>query len=279
VDPDTAESLLRGDRRHATVPDALVHLRAAATAPARIHELAGEETAVAAFRQSIRTPAHPPGRRTLLAGLLAVKIAAALTLTTVGGAALAATSGLTDFPGTSGFGPRPTAPTSIASPAPSATGVITSPSATTPRTPPAPPAASGDPSLEHLCRTFLADAQNKQAESVQRILDSQTFTALIAAAGGRTGVWPYCSRLLGKPAGSAARPTPTASQESEQFRNHNYPSYPGYPQYSGYPQYPGQKQPAQSDQNKSGTETADRDPSPRPGSRSAQPSSLPVGRR
>jgi hypothetical protein len=263
VDPDTAGSLLRGDRHHTTAPDTLVHLCAAATAPARVHELVGEETAVAAFRQSIRTPTHPPGRRTLLARLLAVKIAAALTLTTVGGAALAATNGLADFPGTSGFGPRAVAPTFIASPAPSATGVITRPSATTPRTP---PAASADPSLEHLCRTFLTDAQNKQAESVQRILDSQTFTALIAAAGGRTGVWPYCSRLLGKPAGSAARPTPTASQESEQFRNHNYPSYPGYPQY------PGQKQPEQSGQNKSGTETADRDrPPPPPGTGGAPP--------
>ncbi|HEV7897756.1 MAG TPA: hypothetical protein VGP31_07945 [Planosporangium sp.] len=278
MDRDIAESLLRGDYHHARTPGALVHLLAAATAPARNSELAGEEPAVAAFRQPHRAPMHAPGRRTLLARLLTVKITAAFALTAAGGAALAAAGNLHKLPGASGFSPRPAAPTSAAPSTPAMTARSTgSPAVVAPPRRPSPsPTESGHPPLDNLCRILVADARNKST-GVHMGLDSSAFAALMAMAGGKASVWSYCIRLLTTDA--TAGPGAQYPPYGDPNRNRNYPTYPGYP---GYPTYPGYPQPPQyPDQNQGGQngqaapQTADRDPSsPRPGSRSAQTSSL-----
>jgi hypothetical protein len=272
LDRGTAESLLRGDRHHAAAPHALAHLLTAATAPARGYELVGEEAAVAAFRQFGRAPVHASGRRKLLTRLLTVKITAAFALTAVGGAALATAADLTKLPGTSGFGPRPAVPTAAPAPAPTPTPRSTGAPASSPRTPSAPPTPSARPSPENLCRILVADPRNKQAANEIQGLDSQALAALIALAGGKVaGVWSYCSRLL-SPAGAASngpRSTGVPGQPWDQYRNFTTGPYDWRSYYPQPPQDRGQNQNGQS-----GTQTADRDNSPRPGSRSARTSSL-----
>jgi hypothetical protein len=72
-------------------------------------------------------------------------------------------------------------------------------------------------------------------------LDNSAFATLVALAGGKTGVWSYCSRLLAAAVPGMPYPTPGASQWWDQYRN--YSSYPGYPT-----QYPGQNRGGQNSQ-------------------------------
>ncbi|MGC9671261.1 hypothetical protein ACNTMW_32540 [Planosporangium sp. 12N6] len=235
VDRGTAESLLHGDRCPGA-PEPLVHLLAAATAPGGRSELAGEEAAVAAFRQSHRPPVHAPGRRALLAGVLTVKLTAAFTLTAVGGAALAA-GGLHRLHGTSRFGARPAAPVAT-TPAPATTGRVTVvPTAPAPsRSAQRPAVATSAPPVDNLCRILIADLRNRTA-GTHVGLDGSAFASLVAAAGSYAGVWSYCSRLL-----TPAMPVPTPAAEwwTPQRTRSGYPSPdsggptpPGSP-----PQYP-----------------------------------------
>ncbi|GIE64802.1 hypothetical protein [Actinoplanes palleronii] len=91
MDRRTAENLLRGAPGHP-----VSGLLAAATAPATAGELAGEAAAMAAFRAAAQSPGPVPRRRrSFLAKLLTVKMAAVVfaTSATVGGVALAANTG------------------------------------------------------------------------------------------------------------------------------------------------------------------------------------------
>jgi hypothetical protein len=248
LDPGIAESLLRGDRHQVAALDALDHLLTAAIAPARAYELVGEETAVAAFRQSRGALVQAPGRRRLLARLLTVKITAAFALTAVGGATIATAGGLTKLPGTSGFGPRPNVPATAPSPTPTRATPSPGAPASSARTPWAPPAPSAHPSPENLCRIFIADPRNKQTGNEIQGLDSEALAALIALAGGKVGeVWSYCSHLLNPADGGTApaRPQSTAGtgQPWNQYRNYNTTDpYDWRSYYPQSPQYPGQHQ-------------------------------------
>ena len=77
-------------------PPDLARLVAAAQAPASSGELAGEDAAVAAFRQARTDSAHPV-RRTL-ARVLAVKVAAGVAILAAGGYAVAAATGAVPAP-------------------------------------------------------------------------------------------------------------------------------------------------------------------------------------
>jgi hypothetical protein len=183
MDRVTAERLLSGGPCHAAGTEPLVRLLAAAAAPARPHELAGEDAAVAAFRQRPAS-ARKPGRRAMLAKLLTVKVTAAFAATAVGGVAVAAAAGgLPDLGGRSWISARP-GPVPDRSPA----------------TRPAPQRAGGAaaspsarPELVELCKKL---ASRKDPE---KVVDTPPFAPLLTAAGGKDRVAPYCDQLLRVP--------------------------------------------------------------------------------
>lgn len=103
---DTVEQLLNEvPGAEPAEADALMALFATVAGPVRSGELAGEAAAAAAFRAALRPPAPATGgakMRRSRAALLSVKTAAAaLALTSMGGVALAATTGVLPTPLTS----------------------------------------------------------------------------------------------------------------------------------------------------------------------------------
>ncbi len=121
MDRKTAEELLRGAR---PVGDPLSAVLAAAKAPATAGELSGEADALAAFRAAAHSPAVvPQRRRSMVAKLLTLKVAAAAfaCTATVGGVALAASTGALPNPISSNspsHKPSHSAPASHTPPAP-----------------------------------------------------------------------------------------------------------------------------------------------------------------
>jgi hypothetical protein len=212
LDPGTADRLLCGESVGAEHRVLATVLSAAATGgqPAELH---GRPAAMAAFRAAATMPVTPQERpstvRSALVKLLTVKTAllTALVLGT-GGVALAAGTGMFSRPPTSHVGSQPAAPTVATStpdaPAPAPPNPSTSPTpATHPpsarRTPQVPPATgSTSPSLVTLCRAYLAmvDPSTRTGDdgdidfSAGR--DSPALQTLIAAAGSRAAVGPFC---------------------------------------------------------------------------------------
>jgi hypothetical protein len=220
VERDAVESLLNGDVRQPIERDVLLRLLSAATAPARPHELAGEDAAVLAFRQPTTTPLRRPGRRAFLTKLLTVKVAAAFAVTALGGATVAAATGaLPRIPGTAGFDARP------ATPAPPA-GTSHKPGdkgAGGPAAPTTAPSASTATSLTDLCRVFVTDVESKppkdREKTKQQDLKDPIFAPLVTAAGGKGKAMPYCERLLKTPGvGDTAPPgvSPTPRPDNGQ---------------------------------------------------------------
>jgi hypothetical protein len=177
-------------------PSDLAPLVAAVRAPASPGELAGEETAVAAFLQARAEPAHPV-RRTL-ARALAVKVAVGVAVLTAGGYAVAAASGAVPAPP---FVPEraPVATTPAKHPGGNRTAVPQQP---------LPVASLGTPhrsatSYAGLCRSYFNGPPRR---------DTPPMRDLIAAAGGVDRVPAFCAAAgvpaAGAPAssGSAAAP-------------------------------------------------------------------------
>jgi hypothetical protein len=188
---EAAERLLSGDL---TPPpdgtDRLAALLAAASAPGRPDELAGEAAAMAAFR------AHPPTiRRWSLRRALTIKVAAAV-------AVMVAAGGVAVASGT-GFLPIPFIP-GKAGPVPSGTDGPAGRSPGQGRT--ASPAPSpADPALPGLC----ADFQKKTSDEKQKELKGKHFEQLVKAAGGPEHVEGFCAQVL------AATPNPGKGKSGE----------------------------------------------------------------
>ncbi|MGW3044816.1 hypothetical protein ACWC9T_33330 [Kitasatospora sp. NPDC001159] len=246
IDRDTAEQLLggavggpsAGQDASLTGPDGPGHVArvlAAAAAPATAAELAGEEAALAAFREASLTPdpvVTPIRRRSMATAALtrafSTKAAAAvLGATALCGVAVAAGTGnLQSALGGGGPEPERTPPAASgvfgsssdtdrtpglhpggASPS---TGSVR-PSGTTaqsagPTTAPTPPAnghggQAATPTLVALCRVF-ADRTAKGDRPGQLVADPQ-FALLVAAAGSADVVVDYCGEALGKPGGDS----------------------------------------------------------------------------
>ncbi|MEU7933783.1 hypothetical protein [Micromonospora echinofusca] len=214
------------------VSEPLSRLLAAAAAPARPGELAGEEAAVAAFRAARAAgPATggvpAPRRRRFTAG--AVAWGAGIAVTATAGAAFAAV--------TLDRADDPAPPRQPATPAPTtASPTISTPqrdgptAATgggdptgTPAATTAPPAsgvpgpgstrgaAPGTPEppteqLRGLCRAYLA----KNPAQRERALDTPAFAGLVAAAGGPGQVEGFCGDLV--PEAAAESPEPATKQ-------------------------------------------------------------------
>jgi hypothetical protein len=181
-----------GDPRHSN--DLLAVLLAQAAAPVKAAELAGEEAAVAAFRDARSAGASGaarPGTAVPRWMHRSVQLAAvAVTATAAGGIALAA-----------GTGPR------SPDPAPTSPGASASPSrpAGTPsggrgQVAGRPPAGGAEPSTVGLCRAYRAGA----GDAPGRALDNPAFAALIEAAGGRDKVPGYCAAVLTPRPGTGA---------------------------------------------------------------------------
>jgi hypothetical protein len=198
IDRRTAEQLLRNAPGRLPVAgrDRLSDLLAAAGAPARDQELAGEQAAMAAFRDARLATApqrwRPRMLKAALANLLAVKIAG-VTVLAAGGIALAAAAGT--LPGQQREEPT----------MPAGTNVVSTTSATTtapkPKGPEQKPdnSASPSPSLKGLCQAYTAGAGSEHGKSH----DNPAFSALITAAGGAERVPGFCADLLGEKPGKS----------------------------------------------------------------------------
>jgi len=201
---EAAERLLSGDL---TPPpegaETLAALLAAATAPARPDELAGEAAAMAAFR------ANPPAvRRWSLRRVLTIKVAALMTATVAaGGVALASSTGLL---------PNPFQPTPGSSQSPSG------PSSPKDRSPapglsPDGPGHSGQAeAMRGLCHSYQAKPANERGKALR----TPAFAALVSEAGGPEHVDAYCTQLL-------ASPAPEKSKDKDGGPNKPPPSPPG----------------------------------------------------
>ncbi|GAA3435094.1 hypothetical protein [Kutzneria kofuensis] len=232
LDRRTTEQMLNGAPVVGARP--LTDLLAAAAAPARDGELAGEQAAVAAFRAARLEPASPSRRpsilKTLLARLRTARIAAvaAAVAVVVGGVATAAATGYLPTPLS---GNPPVAPAHSGTPSTS-----TNPSSTDPLTgaggsgdhgsSPSPQAPSPAPSLAGLCNAYTAGAGSEHGKA----LDSPGFTALVTEAGGRDKVDAYCAELLASkrgPAGGTTTVVPPATTDGNhgaQGHNGNGPA-------------------------------------------------------
>lgn len=170
--------------------DALGSLLSAAAAPASDRELAGEAKAVLAFRSAHLGPAPRPRRSSMSATkLLAAKAVLAALGVTGGGVALAAATGhlpanLTGTP-------------AAASSAASSAGASARPSGTA--DPKSHPSASPSPNLRGLCQAYTAQVGNNPGKA----LSNPAFTALITAAGGKSGVASFCAKTLAAAPGNA----------------------------------------------------------------------------
>jgi hypothetical protein len=193
----TAERLLRGASGHEQVTghDRLTDLLAAAAAPARDRELAGEQAAVAAFRDARLAPAlqrrRPWMLKTALANLLSVKIAAVATAA-AGGIALAAAAGT--LPGQHREEPVSPAGTSVVATTTTTTAAKQDKQDKKPEN-----SASPSPSLKGLCQAYTAGAGSEHGKAHE----NPAFSALIAAAGGADRVPAFCADLLGDKPGKS----------------------------------------------------------------------------
>ncbi|HEV2088670.1 MAG TPA: hypothetical protein VGR21_10190 [Cryptosporangiaceae bacterium] len=209
LDRATAEQLLRGDPADAGVDaERLQLLLSAAAGPPRHHELAGERTAVAAFRRAQVSPSVATHRRprTLFGRLVRVKLAAAAAVAAMGGVAFAASTGALPGPvqdAAHGVFGAPSAHSGAAASPAASPRVSALPSPVSPsRKPSVAPPPAPSPSLVGLCRAYQARPEAAQSKA----LDQPAFAALVAAAKGKEHVADYCTALLASPKAPPGKP-------------------------------------------------------------------------
>lgn len=186
LDRGTVEQLLRGEPTGLLAgwpagPEELTGLLAAAAAPARRHELAGEQEARVAFRAARLNPTAQPRRcpmiTTSLARLLTLKAAAAAAAAfAAGGIALAAGTG--HLPIHSGAPAAHTSTLAKGTPSPTAHHPVHT--------------AMPSTAFYGLCRAYTARVSTSPGKALQ----NPAFTALIAAAGGTANVNAFCAAIL-----------------------------------------------------------------------------------
>lgn len=241
IDPISAEHLIRGARSGSAEDlDPLAGLLAAAAAPAREEELAGEDTAVAAFRDARRALAPQPRRRFMLKSVLVkASLVAAVAAVGSGGVALAASAGhlpgtnSSEHPATAQNSHRPadaTASRHASRPAASnaSTHGVTNSHA-------ADPSATPSPNLRGLCTAFQAHA----ADNPGKALENPAYKALIERAGGKNKVASFCAKLLDTPAGkSSTHRSDASTHASTHAPSHAPSSRPTTPRPTHSPSHP-----------------------------------------
>ena len=209
LDRATAERLLSGGPTVASHgQDPLAHLLAAAAAPGRNHELAGEQVALAAFRTAHRVPPTQLRSHSMiksaLGKILTTKAAAVVAATTIGGVAVAAGTGTLTASHdreTSSQSQSEATETGHATGKPATAGAGSHAS------------AAPSPSMVGLCRAYAAGV----AASHGKAMDNPAFTALVTAAGGKDKVSGWCTTLLAK---QAAHPAQSPSQAASASTGH-----------------------------------------------------------
>jgi hypothetical protein len=220
---NAAEQLLGGPAGPGAGPEQLARVLAAAAAPGRESELAGEEAAVAAFRAHHLVPVTASRRgqmiKSPLAKLLTAKVlAVCVAVFATGGVALAASDGAlssSQTPRGHGGVSRPASPGGIA-PQPTA--------AASPSSSPVVPGSARD-----LCRALAGRVdpaggaasvgrleQGLASPELSQVLSSPLFSSLVSTAQGGANVPDYCGLLLGlpklpDPGGLAQLPAPVLS--------------------------------------------------------------------
>jgi hypothetical protein len=246
ISRNMAEQLLEGHAGPDSAPNwpepsataPLTRVLAAAAAPARDRELAGEQMAVAAFEANHLVPVVTPQKehKSMLAKLLTVKVLfSSLAACATGGVALAASTGaLTGTPTphatasasqsvTAGTQPAPSStPSGSSSPQPSASASspLRVPGGSTGTQPAASPSASASPTAQSLpqtasalCNALVGDvipvsggtlSQSGQVQALSSsrlpgLLKKPEFAPLISTAQSATAVPDYCALLLDLP--------------------------------------------------------------------------------
>ncbi len=212
MDAATAERLVSGTRG----PRDVAAVLAAASAPGRPAELAGEARALAAFRVAQRGPAGARvrrPRRPAWARLAAVKIAAVGLAIAASGVALAAGTGVIPTPLHRGAAPAPGV-ASTNQPSPRGGGPVATPGAT----PSLPQVA-----LIGLCHAYLAHV----AAQPGKVWPDPNLATLVAAARPGT-VQEYCTAITQSagPGGSGAHPTGPPSPHPTSTRAHTPTTHP-----------------------------------------------------
>ncbi|MFC4017022.1 hypothetical protein ACFOW4_03555 [Micromonospora sp. GCM10011542] len=210
----------------------LARLLAAAAAPAKPGELAGEQAALAAFRAARADPAPASARRPHRRRLTTAAIAwlTALAASATAGVAFAAVSlnRPADPPAPARTSVAPTPTDRTAGPSGSGDGTPSgegTPSGTDPSRsagsasagPSTSPGSGDDPApagqLTGLCGAWLA----KTPDQRDKALGTPAFARLVSAAGSAGDVEAYCRRLVPEAKPTASPPTgarPTASPPS-----------------------------------------------------------------
>ncbi|HET8659908.1 MAG TPA: hypothetical protein VFM55_13025 [Micromonosporaceae bacterium] len=175
IDRETAEQLLHGDPGALHEVGPLAAPLAAARAAASPDELVGEQMALAAFRAAQLVPVPLPRRSSMLkiamAKVLTAKAAAVLAGLSLGGVAVATTTGAIPTP----FDNKPDAPAPAASPAHSNGSDGAHPS----------------PSLVGLCRAYAAGATDNPGKAAE----NPAFAALVSAAKGAENIEEFCETV------------------------------------------------------------------------------------
>jgi hypothetical protein len=238
IDRRTAEQLLSGapHPEYAAGSDPLSDLLAAAAAPAREGELAGEQLALAAFRDARLADAPQPRRESMLAKVLTVKVAViAATVVAAGGVAVAAVTN--NLPGQNGDPGRVSATSSVESTSEQSHGPDKSGEHGKPTDKDKPKGnenkpegkdnngngdASPSPSLVGLCNAYTSGQKSEHGKA----LENPAFSALITAAGGKENVDKFCADLLavakpGQPEDKPTKDHPTGNDKNNGNGNSN----------------------------------------------------------
>ncbi|NBH02576.1 hypothetical protein [Amycolatopsis sp. SID8362] len=220
LDRRTAEHLL--DDAPATGRHALTDLLAAAAAPARDGELAGEHAALTAFRDARLAPIpqlrRPSMIKSLLAKLLTAKVAAlvAAGAVTATGVVAAAATGVLPSP-LHGNSPAGSSVSDTPASAPSDSHL---PSTDKSRAHDA-SSASPSPSPVGLCHAYTSGAGAEHGKA----LENPAFSFLITTAGGREKVDAYCTQLLADQPGHPDVAV-TGTSSADHGRDHDGQSHP-----------------------------------------------------
>jgi hypothetical protein len=210
IDLETAEQLFAGDPSTRRAHPRLDAVLTAASAPARVRELAGEDAALAAFTAARLASPHHPRRiemlKTTLAKLLTVKVAAiCVALGGAGGVALAAGTGALPGP--------------LHKPAAQASGDASYPAKPSPSGQPSARPGNGSPAdLFDLCRRYSSRA----GDGRRHALDEPEFGNLVSQAGrkDRDRVDHFCvdlrkPRASGSPSSSGKPPARSSSRPDD----------------------------------------------------------------
>jgi len=218
VDRHAAEQLLAGAPVAIDAAGQLAAVLRAAAAPAHPEELAGEQAALAAFRDAavldpVPVPPRPSMLKRALAKLLTVKALIIMAAAGSTGIVFGATGGALPGPWSGTPADSPSVQRSTSSPALTSTSVPVT-TLVIPTGQPSDAGRSADagsdpaPSMVELCRAYTAQVNKNPGKA----LDNPAFGALVTAAGGAEKVPAYCAGVAadqphGKP---SDHPTPTS---------------------------------------------------------------------